>query len=416
MSEPGGGLAAPRFAAPLAIGEQALFALANLALQILLARAVSQRDFGAYTVASTFLFIAAVAHQTCLVEPMVVLGAGRLRGAIAPYHARLLGGWSVVASLGVAGAGMGLAGIAALLGWGAIAVALAAFAAAAPVILYLWLLRRIAFALGRIDLSAAATALYAGTTGALAVAALALGLFGTGTAILATGVAAALACVFLRARLRWPPATEAPPPRLWALHLAYGRWALGAEVVAWALANAPILAAPAWLGLAAAAELRALGLLFMPLLQVASVASLLLLRRFAGTGGVDRATQTRAFLLLGGGGALYALGVVALGPALIPRVFGVEYRLDAAVLATAGFGATCLVAAQAFVVALRAAERTRPVLFANLAALSLLVLLAPGAARHDLLGITTAQAAAAAAALLVAALLAAPRAAVPRRA
>ncbi|PZQ51252.1 MAG: hypothetical protein DI556_03520 [Rhodovulum sulfidophilum] len=398
-------LAGPRFAAPLAVGEQALFALTNLGLQVLLARSVPAEAFGAYTVASTFLFIAAVAHQTCLVEPMVVLGAGPLRDALAPYHARLLRRWSALIGLALLLLGLAAAAGAAWLGASDLARACAAFAVATPAILHLWLLRRIAFALGRVDLSAAATAIYAAATLALSVAALAFGRFGLGAAILAPAAAAAVASAALRARLRWPAAAAPPPDGLVARHLAYGRWALGAEAAAWALTNGPVLLAPLWLGLAAAGELRALGLAFMPLLQIASVASLLLLRRFAGEG-VGVATRRRVFLLLGTGGALYTLAATALGPWLLPRLLGPDYALTPALLATAGLGATCLVAAQAFVTALRAETRTASVLAANLAALTVFAGLAPIAAAQGLLGVTLAQTLGAATSLLVAAGLA----------
>ncbi len=55
---------APRMAAILAILDQSIYALTNLALQMMVARSVSQEEFGAYSVGSTFFFVAALVHQT----------------------------------------------------------------------------------------------------------------------------------------------------------------------------------------------------------------------------------------------------------------------------------------------------------------------------------------------------------------
>ncbi|MBV8474429.1 MAG: hypothetical protein JO234_13510, partial [Hyphomicrobiales bacterium] len=46
--------------AMLAILDQAVYALTNLALQMLVARSVSSEEFGAYSVGSTFFFVAAL--------------------------------------------------------------------------------------------------------------------------------------------------------------------------------------------------------------------------------------------------------------------------------------------------------------------------------------------------------------------
>ena len=397
MSEPAlarGGLA--RVVTPiLALSEQALFAVANLLLQILLARSVSQVEFGAYTVSSTFFFVVAIVHQTCLVEPMFVFSAGRLRGAVAAYHAALRRHWSVGFSVMVMAGGSALAGVAAAFGSVELAKCMVAFALVSPIILYFWLLRRMAFVLGRIDLSAAASALYGAAlliSAALVVWAAGINAMG---AIVLSGLAAAIGAVFLRARLAWPTGGDAAPGDLPTQHLRYGRWALGAEMVNWALINGPILLLPIWFGLTASAELRALNLFFMPLLQVVSVASMLLLRDFAGRPGgtPDRGAVLRAFwLLLGGGGAYSAMMWLA-GPRLAPLVFGDAYRMPASLLAFAGIGVTCLVAAQAFFVALRARERSMQVFVAHLSALGVMLCLLPVAIAHGIAGMLVAQAA-----------------------
>ena len=401
--------AEPRLPARLtplfALAEQAAFALTGLALQILLARTAAPEAFGAYAVASNFLLVAAIAQQTCVIEPMVVFSAGRPAGAVAGYHAALTGAWSAGIGLGLAALALLAAGLAQALGASGIAPPLAAFAAGGPPVLHLWLLRRIAFARGRADLSLAATLLYAALTLGLLGAALGLGRLGPVAAILASGAGAGVAAAALAFRLGARPGSARKAPRgMLGRHLAYGAPALGAEAAAWALTSGPVLLLPLWLGLAAAAELRLLALVFMPLLQIGSVASLLLLREMAAPGG-SRA-PSRASRALGGSAAAYALAAALIGPALAPRLFGPGYALGPGLIGLAGAGAALLVATQPFLAALRARRRARAVLAAHCAALAALALALPLAAPLGLPGIALAQALAAATLLAAAAALA----------
>ena len=102
---------------------------------------------------------------------------------------------------------------------------------------------------------------------------------------------------------------------------------------------------------------------------------------------------------------LYGLLVCLMGPYLLTAIFGPDYMLDATTLAIAAFGAVMLVSSQAFVVVLRAQERTRAVFTANLVALAIFGLLAPFAMPAGVTGMLLAQATAWATALLVTAAL-----------
>lgn len=397
----------------LALSEQAIFAVVNLLLQVLLARTVTPEQFGAYSVANAFFFIVAIIHQTCLVEPMFVFGATRFRMVQRQYHAALRWRWTIIFSLGVIAIGGPLAAIAWMMD-SPVALDLAVFTLVSPIILYLWLLRRIAFALGQIHLATIAVAIYAVVLFALAGGAWAAGGLTTLSAILFTGIAATMGSLALRIGLRRAERDasrgdgggDLPAAEMVRAHVHYGRWALGAEALAWALINGPILILPLWLGLASAAQLRALNLVFMPLLQVVSVASMLLLRSHARTGGgAPRQVVLRDWALLAGGAVLYGLLVCLMGPYLLTAIFGPDYMLDATTLAIAAFGAVMLVSSQAFVVVLRAQERTRAVFTANLVALAIFGLLAPFAMPAGVTGMLLAQATAWATALLVTAAL-----------
>ncbi len=387
----------------LALAEQAAFALTSLALQILLARSVTPEVFGGYAVAATFLLVAALAHQTCLIEPMIIFSAGRPPAEVAGYHRALVGAWSGWLSLGLGLLALLLVAVAAAFGAPAIARPLGALALGAPPVLSLWLLRRIAFARGRADLSLAATLLYATLTLGLAAAAFGFGQLGPVTAILACGAGAAVAAIALALHLGVRPGRAAAAPRRTGRrHLAYGAPALGAEAAAWALTNAPVLALPVWQGLAAAAELRLLGLLLMPLLQIGSVASLVLLRDMAASG--RAAVPRHAVRALAAGALAYALAAVLFGPTLAPRLFGPGYAPGGALIALAGAGAALLVAAQPFIASLRARRRAGDVLAAHCAALATLALALPFAGPLGLPGVVLAQTLAAATLLAAAAL------------
>ena len=60
-----------------AIVDQALFAVSNLIINVLLARWLSPREYGAFVTAYVVLILVSVAHAGLLIEPMMVLGPSR---------------------------------------------------------------------------------------------------------------------------------------------------------------------------------------------------------------------------------------------------------------------------------------------------------------------------------------------------
>src|SRR3979409_2655145 len=68
-----------------AIADQGLFAMANVLLNVMLARWLAPAEYGAFAVAySAFLFIGAL-HAALLIEPMLVFGPGRYASRLAGY-------------------------------------------------------------------------------------------------------------------------------------------------------------------------------------------------------------------------------------------------------------------------------------------------------------------------------------------
>ena len=318
-------------AAPiLAILDQSIYALTNLALQMLVARSVSGEEFGAYSVGSTFFFVAALVHQTGVIEPMFVFTAQRYGQQIGAYHLRLRREWSIGFGAAALVVGLLLALAMFILGSPLLARILAAFAAVTPVLLYLWLLRRMAFVLGRIEIAVLGGVIYSLSLLSAVGLVWHAGYLTSVVAIGLSGLAAVVASAVVMAVMRWPVSQSRPPADLVYQHFRYGRWAVSSEAVVWLIGNGPIVVLPIWYGLAAAAQLRILNLMFMPLLQVVSALGSLLLRRYASSkrDAYNIRTVFKYFWLLMAGASVYSALILVFGTTVAPLMFGREHHLE----------------------------------------------------------------------------------------
>ncbi len=139
--------------------------------------------------------------------------------------------------------------------------------AAAPAVLYLWLVRRGAYVYLNPRLAALGGGLYLFLYLGLAGLLLWARLLNEATAFLAMALAAVLAAEAIRWRLRGSVPAQVAPSEVWALHWNYGRWALLAGALSWIPANLPLVALGGLRGLEAAGVFRATYNLFMPLLH-----------------------------------------------------------------------------------------------------------------------------------------------------
>ncbi|MCI0561107.1 MAG: hypothetical protein MN733_21690, partial [Nitrososphaera sp.] len=73
-----------------AIVEQALFAGTNFIVNILLARLLSQEDYGAFAIAFSIYLLVGYFHLALLTEPMLVFGAGKYAKKNNTYLALLI--------------------------------------------------------------------------------------------------------------------------------------------------------------------------------------------------------------------------------------------------------------------------------------------------------------------------------------
>lgn len=379
----------------LAIVDQAIYALSNLLLQIGVARSVPDEVFGAFTVASSFFVVLAMAHQTFVVEPMFVLGQRRFSQSAATYYGMLRSSWSVGFGIGAALVGLLLAWILYLRGAGSVAAYTAAYAIAAPVLLYFWLMRRMAFALSRTEIAVAGNAVY-GTIMLAGLAFLMLsGRAGPYSGIALSALAATAGAIVISGSISWPRHGQVPPQDALRLHVRYGRWAFGSEMISWGIANCAMLLLPLWLGLGASAVMRVLILLFMPLLQACSAMTLLLLRRSSADGNQVTETRTvaRHWLAFFGIAAAYSLCIVLVAPPMIPLVFGKAYEVRSSWIMLAAVTSVLMVSVQALFVALRVVERPQDVMAAHICALAVILALLVGFSRGSVAGALASQAA-----------------------
>lgn len=275
-----------------AVADQAAFALANMAVHVLLARWLSEAEYGAFAGASTLPLLAGVAHAALFIEPLLVFGAVRYAGVFDAYLRIVLRlQWRFGAVVGL------LLGAGALGAWwtdaSSIGIALGGLAVATPPTLTCWCVRRACYAVERPDLAAVAGALQLVlVVGGLAGLA-AWGAVGVGTAALLTGAASFAAGTVARWRLvahvQRRPASPADPGEVdhivragagggmdpdarevWRAHVAIGRWGVAAGALSWVQGYLFYLVLPLWAGLEATGALRALVTVVMPVLQADS--------------------------------------------------------------------------------------------------------------------------------------------------
>jgi O-antigen/teichoic acid export membrane protein len=352
--------------------DQALFSASGFAVNLILALWVTPEEYGGYMAASAVFWIALSFHDGLVIQPMMVFGSGRFHDRPNSYLAMLVTfHWCVSAIISAAFAIGGLTLIAC--GARTAGSGVLGFAAAAPSILLLWLVRRRFYVWSHPRLAAGACALY--VVGVLVIV-LALhdsGMLSSFTAALAAGgasalaVAAAVATRGFRLRLsrRGDPLREVA-----IVHWRYGRWAVLTGVAGWARGGVYYIVVPALAGLEANASLNVLWNLTMPAVLLNFAATALLVPAFIRARQHRRARSLMwvVLLVLMAGMALYALLVALFGEMLIDLVYRGRYSQYAHLAWLMGLILLPTAAITTFSAFLRAHERPDRELSANLCA------------------------------------------------
>src|SRR5882724_4789435 len=280
----------------MSLVDQGLTSGAGFAVNLLLARWMTPEVYGAFAVAFTgFVFVSGF-HSVLLLEPMSVMGPslhgerlpGYFRAQIAVHvvlvgvlsaAAILAGGvlWRIVPSSPLVGAVLG-AGL------------------TLPLLLLLWLVRRMCYVVQRPSIAVTGTALYLVFVAAGLFVLGHLGWLGTFTAFALMGCGSLAAAGLLLWRLRLiksEPGAESSVS--WSVALrenwAYGRWLIGSMVLYSISSQTQTFLVAAFFGLGAAGILRAMQIPSLVMMQVTTAAGLLVLPAFSydfGRGQVER--------------------------------------------------------------------------------------------------------------------------------
>jgi O-antigen/teichoic acid export membrane protein len=251
-----------------AVADQGLFAVSNLIVNLLLARWLTSREYGAFVAAYVVLILVSVAHSALLIEPMLVFGPSTYAGRFKEYLRTIL---RLHAVFGAAAAAT-LALVAAIVftcGSDLLGRTFLGFACAAPFILLSWLVRRACYAEGKQAVAALGGALYLLIVAAGSILLNHLSLLTPIAAQFLMGIAAcASSGLILRVIMGHPVRTASFGMRsVWAEHWKFGRWTAASGLLYWTQGQIFYLVLPLWNGLEATAALRALMNFVMPVLQ-----------------------------------------------------------------------------------------------------------------------------------------------------
>jgi O-antigen/teichoic acid export membrane protein len=348
--------------------DETLIGLANFGANLVLARWLTPLEYGGYMTASALFWIVASAHGGFLPEPMMVFGAGRFHDRLSSYFATVVAlHWSVstVIAGGLAAVGLGLT----LWGSQVSGSSVFGYALAAPVVLFLGLLRRTFYVRSVPRSAAGASMIYLVGTLVIVYAVYSVGALSPFTAALTMAGASALAIgamIATRPVRLWSPCRGQTLREVAAAHWGYGRWAVTTGILMWVPGSIYFLIVPLLAGLEANAALSALRTLVLPALHLNTAFTLLLVPAFARVRQSERAKSPVwiALVALVLAAAVYVLLIGLLGRPLMDLLYRGQYTQYAPLSWLIGLIALPAAAIAVLGSALRACERPDRVLWA----------------------------------------------------
>ena len=359
-----------------AVLDQGLFAGSNFALNILLARWMTELEYGVFATALVGYRLSFTLYEALLTEPLLVFGPGRYRRRLQKYlgtllyghvgFALLFGGLLVLCWVGLRTGGEGNVEQSKL------ATALLALALAEPFILLRALARSVCYVRALPRLAASGGGLYMVLLfGCLYV------FYRTEALSYASAFGAmALASVVSGFYLLAPTWPRMPSRGLAGLiargHWGYGRWSLGARALRWIPNNLWYLILPIWIGIEANGALFALMVFNLAVTHTYSVLSTLLVpllvkSRSDGSGRFKRMVLGMLGLFTAVG--LGYWGVVSLfNQPLVDLLYNGKFAEEAYLLAVLGLIPLANGIGAVLSAALRAIERPDLIFWSSLAA------------------------------------------------
>lgn len=380
-----------------AVADQAFFALANLAVQIVLSQRLSADEFGGFAVSLAFFQLVFALQHAALLEPMMVYGnAGGMLDR-KRYLAQVVLCWNGALGL-LSTAALALCGFAAWLSWGGqIGVSLVALAFVAPPTMLFWALRRLCYLEGRPQIAAAGSFVYLFT---VSTALFAIDVFWSigvisGCGVMGVAALAGSAALSPVAAGMRPVGTAGGNDGMLQRHVRYGRWSVPSEIMNWLTGSLPMLLLPFVGTLSETASVKLMHLVMMPFYQGLTALSMLALPMLAAALQNARGAGLGVTFLVasfGGCGLVYGAALLVVAAPLDDLLFGEKYEFEPFWLYAAAAHCLALGLAQAFFVACRAADRPKGVTLSYVAIVAALLSIPPMHATAGVAGVLMAQA------------------------
>lgn len=358
----------------LAIMDQGIFSGTNFVISVLLARWMTEDDYGAFAYGfSLYLFISGF-YNVLLLEPLSIFGAAKHTHHFRPYLFRLM----VLHTLLSCIVGIILF-LAAAISWfvdasSRLAPVLFGLSMGHGASLMFWLVRRSYYVQNRVEKALRGTLTYAFVTLVGFVALNALEILSPWLSFVWLGIAALVASTFALL-----PASYSLPANLRDMlslrnvareNWLYGRWLTISAVLHWLSGNAYYVLAGTLLTLTEVAGLKALQNLAAPVTQVITAINLLFLpwaaRRYAQSGAQNLKRDTLLLMLFSAGITVTFFGLlIVFQDSVFKALYKDKYADSQQYLILIGLFSTTLALQSAWSMALKIREKTALVTFAN---------------------------------------------------